>query len=259
VVTLFLVKLTLTPLLMALVSWASRRWGGAIGGLVAGLPLTSGPISIYLALEQGDRFAARAAVGSLTGLCAVTLSYLVYGLARSRGSIGAAVAAALLGFGASMAALRALAPPLAAILLLNIALIVAVFLAARGPGAPAQPVPTPAWDLPARIVASTVMVLLVTLVAPAIGPEFSGLLAPIPVIAWPLIVFVDSQQGAGEAARVVGGLMRGAFGLVAFYAIVALLLPGWGAPWAYALAFLGALATLPPWFLPARPTLRRGA
>jgi hypothetical protein len=256
--TLFLVKLTLTPLLMALVSQASRRWGGAIGGLVAGLPLTSGPISIYLALEQGDVFAARAAVGSLTGLCAVTASYLVYGLARSRMPILVAVAVALAGFAISMGLLRALALPLAATLVLNIALIVAVFMSAPRLGPPPPPIATPAWDLPARIATSTAMVLLITLIAPAIGPDFSGLLAPIPVIAWPLIVFVDSQQGAGEATRVVGGLMRGAFGLVAFYAIVGLLLPGWGAPWAYALAFLGAFATLPPWFLP-RPRRARAA
>jgi hypothetical protein len=45
---LLLIKLFLTPLLMLTISWSTRRWGPEIGGLLAGLPLTSGPISIYL-------------------------------------------------------------------------------------------------------------------------------------------------------------------------------------------------------------------
>jgi hypothetical protein len=53
-VKLLLIKLLLTPLLMFAVSWAARRWGPGIGGLLAGLPLTSGPISIYLFAEQGQ-------------------------------------------------------------------------------------------------------------------------------------------------------------------------------------------------------------
>ena len=52
-VQLLLIKLLLTPLLMIAVSWAARRWGSGIGGFLAGLPLTSGPISIYLWVEQG--------------------------------------------------------------------------------------------------------------------------------------------------------------------------------------------------------------
>jgi hypothetical protein len=45
-VQLLPIKLLLTPILMIAISWAARRWGPGIGGLLAGLPLTSGPISI---------------------------------------------------------------------------------------------------------------------------------------------------------------------------------------------------------------------
>src|SRR2546422_11343874 len=66
--TLLFAKLVLTPLLIAAVTLAGRRWGPAVGGWLAGLPLTSGPVSVFLALEQGPGFAARAAVGTLAGL-----------------------------------------------------------------------------------------------------------------------------------------------------------------------------------------------
>ena len=58
-------KLLLAPLLILLATLAGRRWGPAVGGWLAGLPLTSGPVSLILALEQGPEFAARAALGTL--------------------------------------------------------------------------------------------------------------------------------------------------------------------------------------------------
>jgi hypothetical protein len=48
---LLLIKLLLTPLLMIAVSWSARRWGPGVGGLLAALPLSSRPISIYLWVE----------------------------------------------------------------------------------------------------------------------------------------------------------------------------------------------------------------
>ena len=77
-VQVLLIKLLLTPVLMLAVSWAARRWGPGIGGLLAGLPLTSGPISIYLCAEQGPHFAASAAANSILSLMPVALFSVVY-------------------------------------------------------------------------------------------------------------------------------------------------------------------------------------
>src|SRR5438270_7670225 len=70
------VKLILTPLLIAVATLAARRWGPIVGGWVAGLPLTSGPVSVFLAIEQGRAFASAAAQATLLGLVAV-LSFCV--------------------------------------------------------------------------------------------------------------------------------------------------------------------------------------
>lgn len=64
-------KITLTPLLIAAASFAQRRWGGAVGGLIAGLPLTSAPVSVFLALEHGPAFAAHAATATMLGVNAM--------------------------------------------------------------------------------------------------------------------------------------------------------------------------------------------
>ena len=78
-------KTLLTPILLALCTAASHHWGNAVGGWLLGLPLASGPLSLFLALQHGGRFAASAARSSLLGFLAVGVFCLVYlALAKSR-------------------------------------------------------------------------------------------------------------------------------------------------------------------------------
>jgi len=64
-------KLVVTPLLIAVATLVARRWGHGVGGWLSGFPLTSAPVSVFLALEQGPAFAAGAAAGTLLGLAAM--------------------------------------------------------------------------------------------------------------------------------------------------------------------------------------------
>jgi hypothetical protein len=73
-----LVKIVLTPALIAMATMLERRWGPAVGDAVAGLPLTSAPASVFLALEHGSAFAAAAAVGTILGLLSQGALCLVY-------------------------------------------------------------------------------------------------------------------------------------------------------------------------------------
>src|SRR5437660_12361221 len=79
-------KLILTPVLIVTISIVARRWGPKTGGLLAGLPLTSAPISVFLAVEQGRDFAARAAAGTLSGVAAVAVFCLAYAFGTKRWS-----------------------------------------------------------------------------------------------------------------------------------------------------------------------------
>ena len=65
---MLIVKLTITTLLIELISLADRRWGATVGGLLLGLPLTSAPITAFVAIEVGRPFAAQMAAGILMGL-----------------------------------------------------------------------------------------------------------------------------------------------------------------------------------------------
>jgi len=64
---LLALKLILTPLFVGGATLVARRFGPRVGGWLVGLPLTSGPVAFYLALEQGTGFAARAPQATLLG------------------------------------------------------------------------------------------------------------------------------------------------------------------------------------------------
>lgn len=251
--SLIAAKILVTPTLMWAVSVAARRWGSLAGGLLSGLPLTSAPISIYLAVEQGERFAADAALGSVEGLGAVTLSYLAYALCARRLGIAAAACIALAAFGLGGAVLHGLVRPglwlATAIDLPLMALVVALCPLS---GEAVQRVRPPRWDMPARLAAATALVLLVSTLAPLLGPGLSGVLAPIPIISWPLIVFARVQDGVGAALDVVRGSAQGAFGVLAFYVCAHLLLGQIDPVPAYGLAIAASAACVLPWLLARR-------
>jgi hypothetical protein len=89
----FLPKLILTPLLIGGASLAQRRWGAQVGGWIVALPLTSGPIILFVALDQSASLAASVAHGALAGVIAEAGFCLAYATASRRsGTLGALAA-----------------------------------------------------------------------------------------------------------------------------------------------------------------------
>lgn len=65
--------------------WLSQKTGPRWGGLLAGLPSTSAVVLFFLACENGEEYAARAADSGALGLCAGSALALAFSYAVSRG------------------------------------------------------------------------------------------------------------------------------------------------------------------------------
>jgi hypothetical protein len=246
VTDLAVVKILITPILMIAVSLASRVWGSSIGGFLAGLPITSGPISIYFAAEQGTDFAIEAARNSIMGVSSVVVFYISYVICVRYLNAALTVIISFSTFLCSGIILIYINATMLVAIMTAMTSIVFLLNACSKYQSCDNEVIYPAWDLPARIGASTGMVLLVTWLAGTIGPKFSGLIAPVPVIAWPLLVFVHAQKGKGGAVDVVAGTAVGLVGIVVFYAIVYYALGKYGMAPAYCAAFSASMfVTLP--------------
>src|SRR2546423_308976 len=75
-----------------------------------------------------------------------------------------------------------------------------------------RPLPPLPWALPVRGTVTTAVVLLITSVAPTLGPYGSALLATFPLFASVLAVFAERHQGHAAAVDVLRGLVNGLFG-----------------------------------------------
>jgi hypothetical protein len=95
---------------------------------------------------------------------------------------------------------------------------------------------TPRWDLPARIVVATTLVVALTTAAPLLGPFTSGVISGFPLYATVLAVFAQRTVGADAAADVMRGLVAGLFGFATFFLVIASTLPAFGIGVAFALA-----------------------
>ena len=82
----------------------------------------------------------------------------------------------------------------------------------------------PWWDLPARMVLATTLVLAITSSATVLGPRLAGLLATIPLYASILAGFGHRLAAPAAAIDVWRGLLFGLFGFGAFYLMLALFL-----------------------------------
>jgi hypothetical protein len=215
-------KLTLTPILILAASLASRRWGQAIGGWLVALPLTTGPVTFFLALEQGERFAARAAEGALAGAGAEACFALAYGIAAGRSAAVALLAASASFAVAGMLLQVADLPVWAQAPLTAGCLALALWLMPRRAAKPVVPLRPPGWDLPARMMVATSLVLVLTTVAPLLGPHLSGILATFPIFGTVLAFFAHRQQGPAAARQVLTGLCAGLYGFAAFFLVLGL-------------------------------------
>ena len=233
-------KLVLTPVLIGGASLAARRWGPAIGGWLVSLPLTSGPVTFFLALDRGTSFSATSAVGSLMGLMAIaglTLAFAV-GLTRSGPRAGILLAVAVFGTIGVLVQPVLDAPPW--VLFLGVVGSLGAALRLLPPsGARRAAAEHPLWDLPARVAIGTALVVGITAVAPLLGPHTSGVVSTFPVYVSILTLFTHRLEGLPGALDVLRGLLVGRFGTAAFLLILSVgLVPmGIGPAFVLAMAF----------------------
>jgi hypothetical protein len=181
-------------------------------------------------------------VGTLLGTAAQAGFCLGYAAVGPRAGWPAALVAGALGFGALGLALERLAPALPAATALAVgALLVALRAMPRAAAGAGRDVRRPHWDLPARMIVATAVVLALTTLAPRLGPRFTGLLSSFPVYAGILAIFAHSLEGRPAALGVLRGLLVGLWSFAAFFLVVAVLLGRVGLAATFAAAVVTAL------------------
>ncbi|HET7181003.1 MAG TPA: hypothetical protein VFI15_02095 [Candidatus Limnocylindrales bacterium] len=238
-------KLILTPLLIASASLAGRRWGALLSGWLIALPLTSGPIALFIALDLGWSAGADAATGALVGATAQVAFAGGYAIGSRRFGWQGALVTASAGYLVAAAVIAAFVPPYPPLLFLLALASIAVGLGlirVRRPDQPLAVVQPGTWDIPARAIVATTLVLAISGLAPIIGGHVAGIVATYPVYISVLTSFAHRLAGPAQALGVVRGLLLGLPGFSTFFLVVSAALPTWPIPVAFGLALAAAIA-----------------
>ena len=222
---ILLLKLLLVPALILTASLVGNRWGPSVSGWLVSLPFTSAPVILFLAIEQGNDFAANASVGVMLGLASITLFAFAYCWLALRQKRAAWPYPLLLGSGAffllTFVFVGIPAPSVAAFVgVVGFLLLAYRWLPRARGGTTGSNHPAATWEIAFRMAAATALVLLITQVSTVLGPQLSGLLTPFPVYVSVLASSTYRLQGAAPAAELVRGATLGLFTPAVFFLLV---------------------------------------
>jgi hypothetical protein len=213
-------KLILSPVIIAVIALAGRRWGSAVSGWLLGFPLTSAPISLIMAMQNGTGFAAASAAGNLGGQVAVCVFCLVYGIAALRFNWQISAAISVTAFFMAVAALNQFSLDLAAAFFILLSVVVLTFCLLPKSGGEKKTALLPVWDLPLRMVLAAIFVFSLTGLSETLGPQLSGLIAPFPVFGLITSIFTHRQNGSAAALSLFRSYITASAGYACFFLIV---------------------------------------
>jgi hypothetical protein len=233
-------KLFLVPSLIYAVTLAGRRWGPMVAGWLSAFPVVSGPILLAVTLEQGSDFGATAAEGTLLAVVAILIFSLGYAWASNMFGVLGSMSSALAVYTMAVVVLQSIHLSVTwcfAVVISALLVVPKLF-----PHVPAQPSPSKSGlDLPWRMLAGAVLVLVVTFSAARLGARASGFLAMFPVMSTVLVGFSHHYSGRAFAVALLRGMVTGYFAFATFCLIVSVLLRGQPIAAAFSSALLGAL------------------
>ncbi|HET6309001.1 MAG TPA: hypothetical protein VFG12_17555, partial [Rhodopila sp.] len=212
-----LAKAVSTALVVVIASSLAEALGPFWGGLIASLPVSTGPAYVFLAMQHDAAFVAASALSSCATNAATGLFLVVYAKAAGRRppwvSLGTALATWL---AASLVIRQATWTP-ATVVALNLVVYGAGFLllssrrinhpadrrTSATQDAPQTPSPTRRrWsDIPTRALAVAAFVSAVVIASTALGPQATGIATVFPISLTSLIVIVRPRIGGPASAH----------------------------------------------------------
>lgn len=232
-------RFALAPLVILIVTLVQRRFGHGSGGRIIGLPLTTGPFLVLVALTDGAEAASVAAAGVVAGQVSVILFCTAYAhlarWARWYAALVLALAVALSG----VLVVRGVHTAWLALLVVYGVIGVALATWPRDVDDRVAPVGARRWDLPVRMATAALVVGTVTALARVLGPFVAGLLSTAPVILSMMAPLTHRGHGVDATSAFLRGTVWSMPGTILFAAVVAMTVVPLGA-----LAFVLGLVAL---------------
>jgi hypothetical protein len=232
-----IVKMAVTAAFLLAATITAERAGPLIGGLVATLPISAGPVYAFLAFDHGAQFIAQAALGSLGTNVINVIFAVTYTLLAQKASLAVSLGGAYLVWCALTYVMGVVHWPLIEAVAVNAVVIglsmwaVHSFRHVRVVAVP------PRWyDLVLRAAMVATLVGVVVTLSFTIGPTLSGSFAVFPIVLTSIMLILHRRIGGPATAAIMANTIVGFAGFA--LALVALHLSAarFGAPLALLLA-----------------------
>ena len=205
-----IVKMAVTAAFLLAATITAERAGPLVGGLVATLPISAGPVYIFLALDHDAHFIAQSALGSLVTNAFNVAFALTYALLAQKRNLAVSLAGAFAAWFALSWASGAVAWTLATAIALNAVIIgLAFWLSAPLRHAPMPRVTTRWYDLVLRAAMVALLVGTVVTLSFRIGPTASGNLAVFPIVLTSIMIILHHRVGGPATAAVMANAVIG--------------------------------------------------
>ncbi len=208
-----IVRMAVTAAFLLAATVTAERAGPLIGGLVATLPISAGPIYIFLAIDHGAHFVGESAIGSLVGNAINVVFALTYALLAQRRSLAISLSGAFVLWVSLTWLTNHTTWSLPVAIALNVVVLgVALVLTARLRHIKAPQVKARWHDLVMRAAMVALLVGVVVTLSYHIGPAASGNLAVFPIVLTSIIFILHRRVGGPATAAVMANAIIGLSG-----------------------------------------------
>jgi hypothetical protein len=192
-------------------------------------------------MDKGVDFGVAACTGIELGVVCICAFMLAYGAATAFASWPVCLAAAAAAFAATAWATQGIAIELTTAAAVAAASLGVTYLLLPRPATDALPAALPWWDIPARMLATVVLVGGISIGADALGPQLSGVVSTYPAIVTVIGSFTHHQWGRDAVRDMLRGLALSLLAFVMFFLAVGATLPLVGVAAAFVLGTASAL------------------
>jgi hypothetical protein len=216
-----LLRMAVTAAFVVTASIITERSGPLIGALVATLPVFTGPVYVFLALDHDNAFIAASALAALPINAVIMAFGMIYAMMAQRHSAVASFGTAILAWLALVLLAHSMNWSLGGALAVN-ALVCAFCLplAQRYRKVVMPPIRRRWYDIPLRALLVALMVATVVALSSRVGPAITGILAVFPVVSSSLMLILHPRIGGKPTAAVIA---NSGWGLMGFGLAIAVL------------------------------------
>jgi hypothetical protein len=207
-------KIATAAVIVVTASRATERAGPLLGAMIATLPVSTGPVYVFLALDHGAAFISESARMSVAATTAIAAFVAAHALAAQRFATAPSLALATLAWFAVAFALQLRDWSFAEACLMFIGVFVIAIPCLRrfAVTIEAPPVPRARFDLALRALLVAAVVVATTFAGHALGPSVTGVLATYPVVFTCLVVILQPRCGGRFTASVLVNALKGLLG-----------------------------------------------